>query len=117
MVYATQLTNFIPAHKLAKSLVYNLDEFVEKASTFPGFTTVNVLDQTIFLNGSFTQFEKAIRDSANGVPNLPLIARSFRDLIPGYISDKSLKKWILSLVVLEKDPDSCTGESDIEPFD
>jgi len=108
LAYAAQLTNFYPADKPAKSLVNNLDAFVEKASSFPGFTTVSVLDQTINLNGSFTQFEKAIRDSANDISNLPLIARSFRDLIPGQFKDKSLKKWILNLVVLEKDADSYT---------
>ncbi|GJJ79144.1 hypothetical protein EMPS_11503 [Entomortierella parvispora] len=106
LAYAAQLTNFYPADKPAKSLVGNLDAFVEKASTFPGFSTVSVLEQSIFLNGSFTQFEKEVREAADDVTNLPLIARSFRDLIPGYIKDRSLKKWTLSLIVLEKAPDS-----------
>ncbi|GJJ79147.1 hypothetical protein EMPS_11506 [Entomortierella parvispora] len=106
LAFAAKSVNFQPASKPAKSLVTTLDAFVERVSTFPGFITSNWVDTSIKLNGSFTQLEKMIREADDHITHLPLIARNIRDLVPGYIQDKSLKKWILSLVVLDNPEDS-----------
>ncbi|KAG9065013.1 hypothetical protein KI688_002332 [Linnemannia hyalina] len=104
LIFSANAVNFHPASQEPKALGQNLDPFVTKASTFPGFLTAQVTDQNLALNGSLTQFEKVIREKLND----PLTARAFRDLVPGYIQDESLKEWILSLIVLSKPEDSDT---------
>ncbi|KAF9119863.1 hypothetical protein BGX30_003573, partial [Mortierella sp. GBA39] len=94
LVFSANSANFHPASQEPKALGQNLDQFVSKASTFPGFLSTQIIDQNLALNGSLTQFEKIIREHLNN----PLTARAFRDLIPGYIQDKSLTEWILSLI-------------------
>jgi len=106
LAFAAKVANFQPAEKPAKSLVNTLDAFVEKVSTFPGFITAGWVDKSIHLNASLIQMEKEIREADSKITHLPLIARNLRDLTPGFIQDKTLKKWILSLVVLDKPLDS-----------
>ncbi|KAF9149188.1 hypothetical protein BG015_009036 [Linnemannia schmuckeri] len=104
LVYSAKSADFSPATQEPKSLIQSLDAFVQKASSFPGFLSTAALDTSLTLNGSFTQFEKVIRDQLKD----PHTARAFRDLIPGYIQDQSLTDWVLSLVVLTKPEDSDT---------
>ncbi|KAG0298901.1 hypothetical protein BGZ96_004208 [Linnemannia gamsii] len=98
LTFSANAVNFHPTEQPPKNLVPTLDEFVKKASTFPGLLSTSASDVSISLNGSFTQFEQAIREESGN----PLIARAFRDLIPGYNEDKSLTDWTLSLVVISK---------------
>ncbi|KAF9126343.1 hypothetical protein BG015_004737 [Linnemannia schmuckeri] len=98
LVYSAKTTDFSPATQEPKSLGRSLDAFVQKAATFPGFVVIQASDRSLTLNGSLTQFEKAIREQLDD----PLTARAFRDLIPGYIQDQSLTDWILSLIVVTK---------------
>ncbi|KAK3840297.1 MAG: hypothetical protein JOS17DRAFT_726666 [Linnemannia elongata] len=98
LIYSANSTDFHPASQEPKALGQILDHFVKKASTFPGFLTQSISDQNVALNGSLTQFEKVIRESLED----PLTARAFRDLVPGYIQDKSLTDWIISLIVLSQ---------------
>lgn len=102
LVFAAEKTNFSPEEKSAKSLANTLDDFVQKVSTFPAFQNSYLIDQSVYFNGSLIQFEEAIRTADEDVTNLAAIAHSFRNLIPGYIQDRSLKKWILNLVVVDK---------------
>ncbi|KAG0074213.1 hypothetical protein BGZ90_010940, partial [Linnemannia elongata] len=85
-----------------KALGQSLDEFVRKASTFPGFIAEYSKEESLALNGSLIQFEELIRKQLED----PLIARGLRDLIPGYIQDQSVTEWTLSLVVANKPEDS-----------
>lgn len=98
LTYSANEVKFRPTEQPPKNLVPTLDEFVKKASAFPGFLSTTASDVAISPNGSFTQFEQIIRDQLDD----SLTARAFRDLIPGYIKDKSLTDWTLSLVVLSK---------------
>ncbi|KAG0298900.1 hypothetical protein BGZ96_004207 [Linnemannia gamsii] len=98
LTYSASNANFRPADQPPKSLSSALDAFVKKASTFPGFKAKGETKGKLSLDGSFTQFEEAVRDELD----CPLTARALRDLIPGYIEDKSLTDWTLSLVVLSK---------------
>ncbi|KAG0226103.1 hypothetical protein BGW42_003928 [Actinomortierella wolfii] len=99
---SAMMAAFTPASLPPKTLVQAYDGFVAKVSTFPGFYPGQVLDQSLGLNGSVFQFEQAIRNADDHITNLPLIARSLRDLLPGYIPDRSLQKWDLSLVLFEQ---------------
>ncbi|OAQ28317.1 hypothetical protein K457DRAFT_565351 [Linnemannia elongata AG-77] len=104
LVYSANSANFHPASQEPKALGQNLIQFVTKASTFPGFLSTTIRDDILALNGSLTQFEKVIREKLND----PLVARAFRDLVPGYINDHSLTEWDLSLVVVTKPENSNT---------
>ncbi|KAF9536847.1 hypothetical protein EC957_009522 [Mortierella hygrophila] len=104
LVFSGNAVDFHPASQEPKALGQSLGAFVSKASAFPGFLLTSTVEQNLALNGSLTQFEKIIREKLND----PLTARAFRDLVPGYIQDKSLKEWILSLIVLSKPEGSDT---------
>jgi hypothetical protein len=98
LTFSASSVDFHPAEQEPKGLAPTLDEFVKKASSFPGFLSTSSSDVAVTFNGSFTQFEQVIRDQLDDA----LAARAFRDLIPGYIEDNSLTDWTLSLVVLSK---------------
>jgi hypothetical protein len=103
LTYAASNANFRPAEQPPKSLGSALDAFVRRTCSFEGFMSRGESDDNkLRLDGSLTQFEEAIRDQLDD----PLTARGLRDLIPGYIQDKSLKDWTMSLVVLSKPEDS-----------
>lgn len=104
LVFSAKSADFYPATQEPKSLIKNLDSFVEKASTFPGFLVQYSREQNLALDGSLFQFEEVIRNEIKD----PLVARGFRDLVPGYIQDPSLKDWTLNLVVLSKPEDTDT---------
>ncbi|KAG0252611.1 hypothetical protein DFQ27_007953 [Actinomortierella ambigua] len=101
VVSAANRVSFQPTKKTPKTLVPAFGNFQIKLASFPGFINSEVSESSLSLNGSFTQFEKEVRD-ANKDQDSPIIARSLRDLIPGHIKDKGLKKWILSLLVFKK---------------
>ncbi|KAG0330409.1 hypothetical protein BG000_011720 [Podila horticola] len=75
--------------------------FQRKASTFPGFILTANSEGDIPLDGSLIQLEEAVREEYPSTDSI-LIARSLRDLFPGYVEDSSLKEWVLSLVVIRK---------------
>jgi len=102
LTYAASTANFRPAERSAKALSSSLEEFMKKTCSFEGFMAKSETNRKLRLDGSFTQLEQAIRDEIDD----PLTARGLRDLIPGYIQDKSLKDWTMSLVVLSKPEDS-----------
>ncbi|KAF9296634.1 hypothetical protein BGZ88_012278 [Linnemannia elongata] len=102
LVYSAANADFSPATQEPKALGQTLDAFIQKASTFPGFVLEYSKEESLALNGSLIQFEELIRKQLED----PLIARSLRDLIPGYIQDQSVTEWILSLVVANKPENS-----------
>jgi hypothetical protein len=102
LTYSASNADFRPAEQPPKALGSNLAAFMKKASTFPGFREKGENDHKLRLDGSFSQFEETIRHHLDDA----ITARGLRDLIPGYIQDKSLKEWVLSLVVLSKPENS-----------
>ena len=108
LVYSADKANFSPATQSAKSLVSSLDEFIQKASTFPGFVVERFEKSTISLNGSLIQFEQVIRESNPDYRHQALVARNLRDLIPGYIVNEDVEEWILNLIVIGKPEDTDT---------
>ncbi|GJJ71075.1 hypothetical protein EMPS_03425 [Entomortierella parvispora] len=102
LVFSADSANFHPASQPPKSLVLNFNNFIQKASTFPGFFLEFSEQGSLPLNGSFTQFEKAIRESGPAEPHQALVARSLRDMIPGYIVNEDVDEWILNLIVIDK---------------
>ncbi|KAG0256562.1 hypothetical protein DFQ27_005667 [Actinomortierella ambigua] len=105
VLFAAEMTGFTPGVRPAKSLEKPFHKFWEKVSVFPGFDLEKNEQQTLELSGSWTQMEEAIEKavSANGA----IVASSILQLAPYYILlDKSLDKWILSLVVFEQPKES-----------
>ncbi|GJJ71074.1 hypothetical protein EMPS_03424 [Entomortierella parvispora] len=102
LVFSADRANFQPASQPAKSLALNLREFIEKASTFPGFIMERSEQESLPLNGSLTQFEKVVREAGIAQPHQALVARSLRDMIPGYIVNEDVDEWKLSLIVIDK---------------
>ncbi|KAG0204072.1 hypothetical protein BGX28_003883 [Mortierella sp. GBA30] len=106
LVFAAKAVNYHPTEQDASSLLPSYSAFETKVQQFPGFMmTESSIKNGLLLDGGFTQLEKEIRDSYES-SDASLIARSLRDLIPGVIEDKSLEKWILSLVAVRKPVDS-----------
>ncbi|KAF9910756.1 hypothetical protein BX616_010785 [Lobosporangium transversale] len=87
------------------------DEFIKDAIAYSAFQETNFKEtKALPLDGSLFQFEQAIREflqSGEGWTDAPLIARSLRDLVPGYIPDPAVKngQWILSLLILRNNTD------------
>ncbi|KAK3840299.1 MAG: hypothetical protein JOS17DRAFT_798296 [Linnemannia elongata] len=86
LVYSAKEVEVSPATQGPKSLIENFNAFVIKVSTFPGFFVDRSEESGIPLNGSLIQLEEVIREGLGD----PLIASSFRDLVPGYIQEESL---------------------------
>ncbi|GJJ71077.1 hypothetical protein EMPS_03427 [Entomortierella parvispora] len=108
LVFSAQSAYFQPASQPPKSLALNFNNFIKKTSTFPGFLLEFNEQGILLLNGSFTQFEEAIRESGPADPHQALVARSLRDMIPGYIVNEDVDEWILSLIVIDKPKDDDT---------
>ncbi|KAF9308039.1 hypothetical protein BG003_011701 [Podila horticola] len=102
LVFSANNANFQPSLKPAKSLAPAYVQFLTQAASFPGFGDLEAMVQTLPLNNSVFQFETEIRNLIKNDPDRFLIARSLRDLLPGYISDSSLKTWLLSFILIGK---------------
>ncbi|KAF9973384.1 hypothetical protein BGZ73_003367 [Actinomortierella ambigua] len=102
--YSGTTTGFDPSSVLSKALGASLVQFLQSFSTFPGATLVQSEESTLPLNGDLIQLEAAVRHTTK--QHAVLIGRSVRDLVPGYILDKTLKYWALLLTVIEKPDDS-----------
>ncbi|KAF9379771.1 hypothetical protein CPB97_008771 [Podila verticillata] len=102
LVFSAKGANFQPSLQPAKSLAPAYVQFLTKATSFPGFWNSETMDLTLPLNNSVFQFETEIRNVIKNDPDRFLIARSLRDLLPGYISDSSLKTWLLSFILIGK---------------
>ncbi|KAG0260876.1 hypothetical protein DFQ27_003289 [Actinomortierella ambigua] len=100
LMYSAKKESFTPAVAPAKSLEAPLDNFINHIAMFPGFRLMRSDYTTKKLTGSLIQFEQMVRDSAQ--KHGALIGRSMRDLVPGYIPDKTMDRWVLSLLVIEK---------------
>ncbi|KAF9125024.1 hypothetical protein BGX30_000646 [Mortierella sp. GBA39] len=98
LVFSANSAGFNPTSQEPKALGQNLDGFVSKVSTFPGFVMTNNEQYSLKLDGSLVQFEKAIGEQLDDFNT----ARALRDLVPDNIQDKSLTEWVLSLIVLSK---------------
>ncbi|KAH7039359.1 hypothetical protein BKA57DRAFT_473524 [Linnemannia elongata] len=102
LVFAANTVNFHPASQEPKALIQNLDQFVGKVDTFPGFTLTQNEQFSLELDGSLTQFEKTISEQLED----PDTARALRDLVPDNVQDPSLTEWVLSLVVVTESEDT-----------
>ncbi|KAG0010986.1 hypothetical protein BGZ82_003204 [Podila clonocystis] len=102
LVFSANGANFQPSLQPAKSLAPAYVQFLIKATSFPGFKEPEAMVQPLPLNNSVFQFETEIRNVINNDPDKFIIARGLRDLLPGYISDSSLKTWLLSFIVIGK---------------
>ncbi|KAG0260875.1 hypothetical protein DFQ27_003288 [Actinomortierella ambigua] len=100
VAFSAKRESFTPAVAPAKSLEVPLQNFLRRVSTFPGFLLTRQELSSDKISGSLIQFEKVVRDSA--YKHGALIGRGMRDLVPGYIPDKSMDQWILNLVVIDK---------------
>ncbi|KAF9158704.1 hypothetical protein DFQ26_007318 [Actinomortierella ambigua] len=103
---SAEMTAFRPAEEPPKALIVTFEQFVRKFSAFPAFRHSHTTDVDINLNGSFTQFEKAIRDhggagDSDSGHRIAVVARGLRDLIPGYNRDSSLKTWLLNVLAMD----------------
>ncbi|KAF9280276.1 hypothetical protein BGZ88_012293 [Linnemannia elongata] len=102
LVFAANSANFYPASQEPKALSKNLDLFVRKVDTFPGFALTQSEQFSLELDGSLTQFEKTISEQLED----PDTARALRDLVPDNVQDPSLTEWVLSLVVVTESEDT-----------
>ncbi|KAG0249061.1 hypothetical protein DFQ27_000400, partial [Actinomortierella ambigua] len=98
MVHAAEGAGFTPSTAPPKSLEQPFLHFVTLAPSFPGFFLEQFHEFSLPLTGSLLQLEQKVRRAV--AENGALIGRSIRDLVPGYISDETLDKWTLSLVVI-----------------
>ncbi|KAG0074845.1 hypothetical protein BGZ93_001477 [Podila epicladia] len=110
LVFSAEETGYWPNKKSAKSLALVHDDFVQKATTFPGFTLQFFREANLPLKNNTTvqEFEQAIREPYSGLPHIQKIAFKFASLVPLYQENESLKNWTLSLVVLDKPQGSNT---------
>ncbi|KAF9973383.1 hypothetical protein BGZ73_003366 [Actinomortierella ambigua] len=107
LVYSGVNTGFEPWSVPSKTLGSTVVEFLKRASSFPGFILVSSEQKPLALNGSLIQLEEAVREASHN--HHVLVGRSVRDLVPGYIVDKTLTRWSLLLTAIEK-PD---GSDDV----
>ncbi|GJJ72045.1 hypothetical protein EMPS_04402 [Entomortierella parvispora] len=102
LVFSAKSVNFQPSAQYPKDLGSHYDDFVRKVSTFPGFTAEQLDDNTIPLDGSLDQFEKAIVDANPDYPHQKKVASNLRELFLKRVDDDEGNEWILSLVVIDK---------------
>ncbi|KAG0203884.1 hypothetical protein BGX28_003984 [Mortierella sp. GBA30] len=101
LMFSASSAKYHPSEQNSPSLLQGYSGFTSKAKTFPGFIQTTIFQKGVHLNGSFTQLEKEIRENYDS-SDAALIARSLRDLIPGFVQDKSLVEWLLSLMIISK---------------
>ncbi|KAG0007538.1 hypothetical protein BGZ81_004798 [Podila clonocystis] len=113
LAYSAEMAGFHPNEKSAKSLVPAFDNFVQRASSFPGFYLESSREGSFPLKNHTTvnEFERVIRDAFSWAPHPEEIAFKFAGLVPLHQEDESLKTWILSLVVLDQPQGSHTVNS------
>ncbi|KAK5820924.1 hypothetical protein F5H01DRAFT_404442 [Linnemannia elongata] len=102
LVFAANSAKFNPASQEPKALIQNLNLFVRKIDTFPGFTLTQSEQFSLELDGSLTQFEKTISEQLGDSDT----ARALRNLAPDNAQDPSLRDWVLSLVVITQSEDA-----------
>ncbi|KAG0378736.1 hypothetical protein BGX24_002968 [Mortierella sp. AD032] len=102
LVFSAAGANFQPSLQPVKNAASAYVEFLQKATSFPGFGEPVAVFQPLPLNNSVFQFEASIRDIIKNDPDRFLIARGLRDLLPGYIPDSSLETWVLSYILIGK---------------
>jgi hypothetical protein len=99
--------SFNPRSQPERSLEQELDEIVRETTECSFFVDSNskILEDLLFLDGSLTQFEDAIRRSPAVAKDNELIALNLRNFIPGSFDSREPKDRILHLLVLEKPRD------------
>ncbi|KAG0258220.1 hypothetical protein DFQ27_004767 [Actinomortierella ambigua] len=100
LAFLAERAQFTPSEAPAKSLEQPFLDFMKRASTFSGFQMKHNAQFMVRLTGSLIQLEQMVREVV--IDNKVLIGRGIRDLVPGYIPDKTLDMWTLSLIVIEK---------------
>ncbi|KAG0254924.1 hypothetical protein DFQ27_006574 [Actinomortierella ambigua] len=100
VVFAANSVQFTPSTTPAKSLLGPFFDFLGRISSFPGFILEIDRQGTLGLTGSLTQLEEQV--GRLPTENAALLARGIRDLVPRSIPDKTLDKWTLSMLAINK---------------
>lgn len=105
LVYAAEYVEFRPSEQTPKNLVLTLNQFADKIDQSSAFISQGKSKARVNLDGSLTQFERVIREEASDGNDheRALVARTLRDLIPGYVVNQDVvDPWTLNLVTIQK---------------